>query len=151
MQSTAPTPKEYLDQLPDDRKAAMKKLRSVIRKNLPRGFAEVMNYGMIGYVVPHTVYPDGYHCDPKQPLPFINIASQKNFIAVYHMGIYAEKNLLAWFTKAYTETKAGKLDMGKGCLRFKKPDQIPYDLIGELARKMTPKEWIAVYEKVFKR
>ncbi|MFA6455543.1 MAG: DUF1801 domain-containing protein [Bacteroidota bacterium] len=151
MQSKAASPEEYLNQLPEERKAAMKKLRSVIRKNLPKGFAEVMSYGMIGYVVPHTLYPDGYHCNPKLPLPFMNIASQKNFIAVYHMGVYADKKLLEWFTKAYTGVKLGKLDMGKSCLRFKKPEQIPYDLIGALAGKITMRDWIAIYEKNIKR
>lgn len=106
---------------------------------------------MIGYVVPHSLYPDGYHCNPKLPLPFINIASQKHFIAVYHMGIYADKKLMAWFTKEYAKQVASKLDMGKSCIRFKKFDQIPLALIGALAAKMTPQQWIAVYEKEFKR
>jgi hypothetical protein len=151
MQSKAATPDEYIESLPEDRKNAIKELRKVILKNLPKGFAECMNYGMLGYVVSHSLYPDGYHCDPKQPLPFMNIASQKHFIAVYHMGIYADKKLLQWFTKEYAKQSKAKLDMGKSCLRFKKFDQIPYKLIGELAGKMTPKEWITIYEKNFKR
>ena len=151
MQSKAATPDEYIDSLPEERKAAMKELRKVILKNLPKGFTEEMSYGMLGYVVPQSLYPDGYHCNPKLPLPFMNIASQKNFIAVYHMGIYADKKLLDWFTKEYAKQSKTKLDMGKSCLRFKKPDQIPFKLIGELAGKMTPKEWIAVYEKSFLR
>lgn len=126
-------------------------LRKVIAKNLPKGFSETMAYGMIAYVVPHSLYPDGYHCDPKTPLPFINIASQKNFIAVYHMGIYADKKLLDWFSKEYPKHSKTKLDMGKSCIRFKKPDQIPFKLIGELASKMTVKEWIALYEKAFRK
>jgi hypothetical protein len=151
MKSTSKTAQEYVDTLPDDRKEAIMELRKVITKNLPKGFSEVMSYGMIAYVIPHSLYPDGYHCDPKVPLPFINIASQKNFIAVYHMGMYADKKLLDWFTKEYPKHSKTKLDMGKSCIRFKKPDQIPFKLIGELASKMTPKEWIALYEKAFKK
>lgn len=146
MQSKAATPDEYMKNLPEDRKEAMAKLRKVINKNLPKGFKEVMSYGMLGYVVPHNLYPGGYHCDPKLPLPFMNIASQKNFIAVYHMGIYANKGLLDWYTAEYAKLNSGKPDMGKGCLRFKKVDQIPFDLIGELASKITAKDWIDLYE-----
>jgi hypothetical protein len=151
MQSTVATPGEYIESLPEDRKAAVTKLRKVIKKNLPKGFKETMGYGMIGYVVPHSLYPPGYHCDPKLPLPFLSIASQKNFIAVYHMGLYADPAMLKWFTTAYAKAVPGKLDMGKSCLRFKKPEQIPYELIGELSSKMTPAEWIEVYEKNLKR
>lgn len=151
MTSTAATPNEYIDSLPEDRKQAMTELRKVITKNLPKGFHEEMSYGMIGYVIPHSAYPSGYHCNPKLPLPFMNIASQKNFIAVYHMGIYADKNILDWFTAEFPNHSKAKLDMGKSCLRFKKIDQIPYKLIGELASKMTPKEWIALYEKNYKK
>ena len=147
MQIKASTPQEYVSKLPEERKAAIKKLRAIIRKNLPEGFKETMNYGMIGYVVPHTIYPDGYHCDPKLPLPFMNIASQKNFIAVYHMGIYSDPKLMKWFTTEYPKHTKQKLDMGKSCIRFKKTDQIPYDLIGKLASKVSPKEWINTYEK----
>ncbi len=151
MQSKAATPQEYMETLPEDRKQAMTELRNVILKNLPNGFEETMGYGMLGYVVPHTLYPDGYHCDPKLPLPFMSIASQKNFIAVYHMGIYADKELLAWFTTQYTKFSKTKLDMGKSCIRFKKPEQIPFKLIGELVTKMKPDEWIAVYESLIKK
>ncbi len=150
MQSKAATPEEYVESLPEDRREAINKLRKVIRKNLPKGFAEEMSYGMIGYVVPHKLYPKGYHCDPKLPLPFLNIASQKNFIAVYHMGIYMNPKLLDWFTNEYPKHSKKKLDMGKSCLRFKKPDEIPYDLIGELASKMTVAEWVSLYEKALK-
>ncbi len=150
MQSKAATPEEYVESLPEDRREAINKLRKVIRKNLPKGFVEEMSYGMIGYVVPHKLYPKGYHCDPKLPLPFLNIASQKNFIAVYHMGIYMNPKLLDWFTNEYPKHSKKKLDMGKSCLRFKKPDEIPFDLIGELASKMTVTEWIALYEKALK-
>lgn len=151
MQSKAATVSEYLASLPVERKAAMSALRREIKKNLPKGFAETMSYGMIGYVIPHSVYPAGYHCAPKLPLPFINIASQKNFIAVYHMGIYTNKKLLEWFMKKYLKHSPTKPDMGKGCLRFEKPELIPFKLIGELARKISAKEWIAIYEKAIKR
>lgn len=147
MQSKAATPEAYLDSLPADRKYAVNELRKVILKNLPKGFEETMSYGMLGYVVPHSLYPAGYHCNPALPLPFMNIASQKNFIAVYHMGIYADKGLLKWFIKEYSKHVTTKLDMGKSCIRFKKPDQIPFKLIGQLAAKMKSKEWIALYEK----
>ncbi len=129
----------------------MSKLRLVIKENLPAGFQETMSYGMIGYVVPHSIYPAGYHCTPELPLPFMNIASQKNFIAVYHMGIYADKNLLDWFVTEFPKHSNMKLDMGKSCIRFKKPEQIPFELIGELASKMTNEEWITIYESKFKR
>jgi uncharacterized protein YdhG (YjbR/CyaY superfamily) len=151
MQSKATSPEDYLNELPEDRKAAINVLRKVIKKHLPKGFKEEMSYGMIGYVVPHKLYPNGYHCDPKLPLPFMSIASQKNFIAVYHMGLYADEKLMKWFTDAYARVVPGKLDMGKSCLRFKKPEQIPFDLIGELAAKMTPQDWITLYEKSFVR
>lgn len=151
MQSKATSPKQYLEQLPKERQAAMHQLRNVILKNIPEGFSEEMNYGMIGYVVPHSLYPKGYHCDPKLPLPFMNIASQKNFIAVYHMGLYANEKLLHWFTKEFAKQSATKPDMGKSCLRFKKPEKIPYELIGALAGKVTVEEWIKWYEKNIKR
>jgi hypothetical protein len=146
MQSKATTPKAYLDSLPADRKQAMTELRNVILKNLPKGFSEVMD-GMLVYVVPHSIFPAGYHCDPKQPLPFLGVASQKDFVALYHMGIYADPNLLKWFTIEYGKHSKTKLDMGKSCIRFKKLDQIPFKLIGELARKMTPQDWIDCYQK----
>jgi len=151
MQSTAATVEEYLNSLPDDRKAAMEQIRAVLLKNLPKGFKETMGYGMMGYVVPHSLYPAGYHCSPELPLPFISIASQKNFIAVYHMGIYADPALLEWFTAEYPRHCKSKLDMGKSCIRFKKLNDIPYDLIGTLAGKMTVADWIALYEQQFKR
>jgi hypothetical protein len=151
MRSESKTPAEYLQSLPEDRKKAVNQLRKVVSKNLPKGFKEVMAYGMLGYVVPHSLYPNGYHCDPKQPLPFMNIASQKNFIAVYHMGMYADKKTLDWFTKEYAKLKKSKLDMGKSCLRFKKTEDIPFDLIGELCTKISPEKWIEMYEKAFKK
>ena len=150
MQSKAKSVKEYLEELPADRVEPVKKLRNAVLKNLPEGFKEEMSYGMIGYVVPHSLYPDGYHCDPKLPLPFACIASQKNFIAFYHMGVYADKKLLDWFIKEYPKHSKQKLDMGKSCIRFKKFDQIPYDLIGELINKIKVKDWIKVYETNYK-
>jgi uncharacterized protein YdhG (YjbR/CyaY superfamily) len=137
--------------LPADRQKAMKELRKVIKKNIPKGFKEEMSYGMIGYVVPHSKYPKGYHCNPKLPLPFLNIASQKNFIAVYHMCVYSNPALMKWFTTEYKKQVPAKLDMGKACIRFNNPEHIPFKLLGELAGKVTPDEWIAVYEKVIKR
>lgn len=145
MQSDAKTPNEYFASLPVDRKAAMAKLRNVIKKNLPKGFAEQMGYGSPGWVVPHKLYPGGYHCNPTDPLPFLGIASQKNFIALYHMGIYSDPKLLKWFQDEWKKATPKKLDMGKSCIRFKKPDDIPFDLIGKLASKMTPKQWIDNY------
>ena len=150
MQSKATTPDEYIETLPGDRKEAMTKLRKVIKKNLPKGFHEEMSYGMVGYVVPHKLYPAGYHCDPKLPLPFLSIASQKNFIAVYHMGMYADPKLLKWFTDGFAKVSKKKLDMGKSCVRFKKPEDIPFEFIGELVSKMTPADWIDLYEKAFR-
>ena len=150
MQSKAATPEHYLAELPEDRKEAMLKLRNAIKDNLPKGFEEVISYGMLGYVVPHSIYPAGYHCTPKLPLLFINLASQKNFIAVYHMGIYGDKNLLDWFVAEYPKHAKTKLDMGKGCLRFKKMDDIPFEFIGELATKISVKDWITIYEHNWK-
>ena len=151
MPSKATNVESYINDLPEERKSAFLELRKVILKNLPKGFAEGISYGMISYSVPHSIYPNGYHCDPKQPLPFLSMASQKNFIALYHMGIYMNPTLMDWFTAEFAKRVKGKLDMGKSCIRFKKIDAIPFDLIGELASKMTVKEWIACYEKALKR
>lgn len=147
----ASNPEDYIDQLPENRKAAIGKLRKTIVENLPKDFAETMTYGMISYVVPHSVYSKGYHADPKQPLPYISIASQKNFIALYHMGLYTDKDLLEWFTAEYPKHSKTRLDMGKSCIRFKKPDQIPFELIGELASRISVKNWIEIYENAKKR
>ena len=149
MQSSVKTPEQYLLELPEERKEAMSKLRTIILGNLPKDFQETMSYGMIGYVVPHSIYPDGYHCDPKLPLPFMSIASQKNFVALYHMGIYANNELLNWFVNEYPKHCKSKLDMGKSCIRFKKMAQIPFDLIAELMQKISVKEWISCYESNF--
>ena len=149
MSSKAELPQDYIDALPEDRKQVVLAIREAILTSLPVGFQEVMSYGMLGYVVPHSIYPNGYHCAPKLPLPFLALASQKNFIAVYHMGIYADKGLFDWFMAEYPKHSTAKLDMGKSCMRFKKMGDIPIALIGELATKMTPQDWIACYEKTF--
>jgi hypothetical protein len=125
MTSTAKSVSDYILQLPEERKVAMEQLRKTIQSNLPKGFEETISYGMIGYMVPNALYPAGYHCDSKLPLPFLSIASQKNFIAVYHMGMYADPELLDWFQTEYAQRVKGKLDMGKSCVRFKKPEQYP--------------------------
>ncbi len=145
MQSKAATPREYIDSLPADRRHAISEIRKVIRRNLPKGFSEVMCYGMLGYVVPHSTYPPGYHCSPKQPLPFINLASQKNYISFYHMALYGP--LQEWFRKEWKSSTAKRLDMGKCCIRFKSLDDVPLDLIGRLVARITPQQWIAMYEE----
>lgn len=142
---------EYLSKLPEERKLAVTRLRETVHKNLPKGFKECINYKMIGYVVPHSIYPGGYHCDPKLPLPFINIASQKNFVALYHSGIYADQKLYDWFVNEYPKYVKTKLDMGKSCIRFKKVENIPYELIAELCQKMTTTDWINLYEQNIKK
>jgi len=147
----AKTVAEYISKLPEDRKDAVSKLRNTVQKNIPKGFKECINYKTIGYVVPHSIYPAGYHCDTKLPLPFINIASQKNYIALYHSGIYADPKLSEWFVGEYPKYVKTKLDMGKSCIRFKKVENIPYKLIGELCQKMTVQDWISLYEKNIKR
>jgi uncharacterized protein YdhG (YjbR/CyaY superfamily) len=151
MNIPASTPDEYISKLPEERKEAFTRLREVINQHIPQGFEERMSYGMIGWVVPHSLYPDGYHCDTKLPLPFMSIASQKNFVAVYHMGVYANPALYEWFTTEYGKRVKTKLDMGKSCVRLKKMDQIPFDLFGELAAKMTVQEWVDLYEQNLKR
>jgi len=151
MQSKATSPEQYTNELPKDRKEVIKKLRQTILDNLPEGFKEQMNYGMLGYVVPNSTYSDGYHCSPELPLPFMNLASQKNFVALYHSGIYASKELHDWFVGEYPKYVKTKLDMGKSCIRFKKLETIPYELIGELCTKITVDEWIILYEKSIKK
>lgn len=150
MQSTATTVNAYLDELPEERKTAFLKLHQSVLDNIPKGFEEQLSYGMIGYLVPHSIYANGYHCNPKLPLPFIAIASQKNFIAFYHMGIYVNPILLEWFTTEYPKRSNQKLDMGKSCIRFNKLDQIPFDLIGELVSKISVQDWIECYETQIK-
>lgn len=151
MTSDAKNPDEYINSLPEDRKIAMEKLRNVILKNLPKGFQEGMGYGMMGYSVPHSIYPKGYHCKPTDPLPFMGMASQKNSINFYHMGIYANKELYDWFVAEYPKYSTRKLDMGKSCMRFKKFEEIPFDLIGELVTKVSVEDWIETYESAFRK
>ena len=152
MQSKATTVAAYLDSLPADRRAALESVRKVIKKHLDPKIEEGMQYGMIGYYVPHSVFPAGYHCDPKQPLPYAGIASQKNHMSVYLMGLYigedgSESELTRWFQDAWT--KAGKkLDMGKACVRFKKIEDVPLDVLGEAIRRVPAKAYIANYEAV---
>jgi hypothetical protein len=146
MKSESKTPQDYIHSLPEERKAAIEKLRNIVLTNLPSGFEEKMCYGMLGYVVPHSIYPKGYHCNPKQELPFINIASQKNFISLHHLGLYADNSLLDWFVSEYPKYSTYKLDMGKGCVRFKKPEAIPFELIQQLVSKISVPEWISFYE-----
>ena len=150
MKSEATSPEAYIAELAPDRAEAITRLRATINASLPAGFEEGMSYGMIGWYVPHGLYPAGYHCTPELPLPFLSIASQKNFVAVYHMGIYTDPELLAWFQAAYAAAVPTKLDMGKSCMRFKRVDRIPYELIGELVSKMSPQDWIERYEAAFK-
>lgn len=151
MQSKATTVEQYLEELPAERKEVMTALLQATQAALPPGFQTNVGYGMIGFSVPHSIYPAGYHCNPKDPLPFAGLASQKNHIAFYHMGIYADPELLTWFQKAYAERVPGKLDMGKSCIRFKNPAKVPIDLLAELCSKMTVDDWIALYEKELKR
>ena len=151
MTSKATTVDQYINEAPDDRRAALQQLRTIILENLPEGFQECISYGMIGYVVPHSIYPKGYHCTPELPLPFMSFASQKNSINFYHMGIYAKPELYDWFVAEYPKHSKQKLDIGKSCLRIKKPENIPFELIGKLAKKMSVAEWIETYEKAFNK
>ena len=151
MQYKADSPEDYINQVPEERKDVLKKLRKTIVTNLPEGFEEGIQYGMIGYYVPHSKYPSGYHCNPKDPLPFMSFASQKNSVNLYHSGIYAIPELHEWFVGEYPKHSKRKLDMGKSCIRFKKTEDIPFELIAELVTKMTPDDWIEVYESVLKK
>jgi len=151
MQYDVNTVEEYIGALPEDRKPFVEKLRNVILTNLPEGFAEQLSYGMIGYVVPLSIYPKGYHTKKDEPLPFISLASQKNYIALYHMGLYGKPKLEEWFVKEYADRVPTKLDIGKSCIRFKNPDHIPYDLVAELCQKITVDEYISAYETALKR
>jgi hypothetical protein len=151
MKAVGTTVEEILANVPEERHAAFNKLHQIIVKNLPKGFEPAISYGGLGYVIPHSLYPDGYHYKPEEPLPFAGLASQKNSINFYHMGIYSDPQLLKWFVDEYPKHSKQKLDMGKSCIRFKKMDQIPFDLIGELMKKTTPKQWIATYESMLKK
>lgn len=141
---------EYLANLPEDRINPFVNLRETITSNLPEGLEECISYNMVGFVVPHSIYPDGYHCNPKLPLPFINIANQKGFISLYHMGLYADQELHDWFVGEYPKYSKYKLDMGKSCIRFKKVDHIPYELVAELIKKMNVENWVKLYEREIK-
>ena len=151
MTSATNSPEQYINEAPEDRREALQKLRNIILENLPEGFQECISYGMVGYVVPHTIYPAGYHCDSKLPLPFMSFASQKNSINFYHMGIYAQPDLYDWFVSEYPKYSKQKLDIGKSCIRIKKPENIPFELIGQLVKKLSVQDWIATYESTFKK
>lgn len=146
MQYKANSPEDYISQVPEERQKTLIKLRKTIKQNLPKGFEEGIQYGMIGYYVPHSKYPDGYHCNPKEPLPFMSFASQKNSVNLYHSGIYAISEIHDWFVAEYPKYCKRKLDMGKSCIRFKKMEDIPFDLIAELCTKITVDQWITIYE-----
>lgn len=151
MQYEAKNVDEYISQIPAERQSAMQKLREVILENMPEGIEETIGYKMPAYVIPKSIYPSGYHCKPFPPLPFVNIASQKNYIAFYHMGIYMDEDLMAWFKAEFAKVSSKKLDMGKSCIRFKKPEDIPFELMGELMRKMRIEDYIAAYERTIKK
>lgn len=151
MQYKADSPENYINQVTDERRETLKKLRKTIKDNLPKGFEEGIQYGMIGYYVPHSIYPDGYHCTPELPLPFMGFASQKNSINLYHSGIYTVPKIYDWFVTEYPKHSTRKLDMGKSCIRFNNIDEIPYELIADLCTKLTVDEWITIYEKNMKK
>ncbi len=151
MKANGTTVKEILANVPEERAEAFNRLHQTIIENLPEGFEAAISYGGLGYVVPHSLYPSGYHCKPEEPLPFAGIASQKNSVNLYHMGIYSDPELMKWFTEEYPKHSKRKLDMGKSCIRFKKTEDIPFELIGELMRKMTVKDWVNIYESNLKK
>jgi uncharacterized protein YdhG (YjbR/CyaY superfamily) len=143
------TVSDYIDNVQEERKSVFLQVLEAVRKGIPSDFEECISYGMIGFVVPHSLYTKGYHCDPKLPLPFISLANQKNSINLYHMGIYANADLLDWFVDSYNKSSGSKLDMGKSCIRFNPKKEIPYLLIQELCSKMKAEEWIKLYESAF--
>lgn len=151
MKTPGTTVEEILANIPEERKEAFYKLHQTIVDHLPAGFEPGISYGGLGYVIPHRLYPAGYHCKPAEPLPFAGLASQKNSINFYHMGIYSDPALMDWFLAEYPKHCSQKLDMGKSCIRFKKPEHIPYQLMGELMEKMTAEQWIALYERMLKK
>jgi hypothetical protein len=140
-----------LENIPEERKEAFERLHQIIVDHLPAGLEPGLSYGNLGYVVPHSLYSAGYHCKPSEPLPLAWIASQKNSINFYHMGIYADPKLMDWFIAEYPKHSTQKLDMGKSCMRFKKPEHIPFELIGQLMEKMTAQDWIDMYESLYKK
>ena len=147
MQSNAKTVDEYLAALPEDRCKAISAIRDVILENLPEGYEEGMQYGMIGYFVPHSLFPQGYHCDPKQPLNYVALASQKNHMAIYLMGCYGDESTKDWFVKAWTGA-CKKLDMGASCVRFKKLDDVPLSVVGEAVAKIPVRAYLDRYLSV---
>ena len=151
MQIPAVSVEDYISKIPEERQEIFKKMFDAINSNLPKGFKQGVSYGMVGWNVPLETYPAGYHCTPGSPLPFMALASQKNFIALYHMGMYAKPELLNWFTEEFPKYSKRKLDMGKSCVRFKKMDDIPLELLAEMSKKMTVEEWITIYESNFKK
>ncbi|KQT23940.1 hypothetical protein ASG22_07900 [Chryseobacterium sp. Leaf405] len=151
MQIPADSVDEYISKIPEERQEIFKRVFDAINDNLPKGFKQGMNYGMIGWAIPLETYPAGYHCTPESPLPFMALASQKNFIAFYHMGMYANPELLDWFVTEYPKHSKRKLDMGKSCVRFKKMDDIPLELLAEVSKKMTVQDWINCYENSLKK
>ena len=151
MQLPADNPDHYVTRIPEERQAIFNELRIIIKNNMPPELQECISYGKVGYVVPKSIYPAGYHCSPELPLPFANLASQKNNIAFYHMGLYANEDLMLWFKEEYAKRSKYKLDMGKSCVRFKRMDDIPVELIGELMSKMSTQEWIDTYEIIYKK
>jgi len=151
MRITASSVADYISKIPEERQAAFERLMAIFRTHLPEGFEEGLVYGMPAFIVPHSIYPDGYHCKPSEPLPFVSFDSQKNLIALYHMGIYAIPGLYAWWTEEFPKHSSKKLDMGKSCVRFKNSDDIPFELILALAQKVTVQQWIKVYENNVKR
>ena len=151
MKADGNTVKDILNNVPPDRLVAFNKLHETIVKSLPKGFETGISYGGLGYVVPHKLYPAGYHCKPAEPLPFASLASQKNSINFYHMGLYADPTLMEWFVAEYPKHCSQKLDMGKSCIRFNKWDQIPFELMGQLMQKISAEEWIQMYERLYKK
>lgn len=151
MQYKADSPEDYISQVPEERQSNLNKLRKTIKNNLPKGFEEGIQYGMIGYYVPHSIYPNGYHCTPELPLPFMSFASQKNSINLYHSGIYAVPKIHDWFVNEFPKHSNRKLDMGKSCIRFKKTEDITFELIAELCTKLTVDEWVGIYENALKK
>ena len=144
------TVQEYVENLPDDQKRTVSEIRKAINKNLPKGFKESIGMGMIVWSVPHSSYPAGYHCNPSKPLMLMGLSATKSGVSLHHMGLYGSTSLLKWFQSEWTGHTAKKLDMGKACIRFKKPEDVPLDLIGELSTKLTPQRWVEQYEKGLK-
>jgi len=138
---------DYIEHVPERWRDSLRRMRAAIKERLPRGFEETLSYGMIGFVVPKSLYPQGYHAKKDEPLPFISLAAQKEYISLYHLGIYAVPGLFSWFVEAYEKEKGRKLNIGKSCMRFKKDEEIPYGLIRDLCSRMSVDEWIRLYEK----